>query len=97
MRLGKFTKVPADNKRYTIDYNEWLDTGETLSTVTFGVTPVTASPLTAGNLSLIDANKGAQFYVAAGLDGENYTVTVTITTSVSQTKQDTILFVVRAP
>ena len=30
MRLGSFVKSPVERKRYTIDYSDWLDTGETV-------------------------------------------------------------------
>lgn len=96
MRLGKFTKTPAERKRYQADYTNWLDTGETLSTVTYVVSPTTTSPLVVDASAIAGDGLSVAFFVNAGLDETDYTVTLTATTSGGQIKQDTLLFVVRA-
>ena len=98
-RLGKFTQAPVERKDYSIDYSQWLSQGETLSTATFAVvaegfvTPA-VSPL------VVDAYQvnptAISFWVKNGDDGETYKVTVTIVTNLGQTKEDLVVFVVRA-
>ena len=44
MNLGKYYKAPDERKRYSIDYSDWLDTAERLSSVTFQVTPIDRIP-----------------------------------------------------
>jgi hypothetical protein len=97
--LGKFVKAPAERKRYTIDYSEWLDTGETILTVAFDVEQTTdgtpVDPLEIDAYEIGDPATDVVFFAALGDALQNYTVTVTITTSGGQTKEDTLLFLVR--
>jgi hypothetical protein len=76
-----------------IDYSEWLDTGETLLTADFTVDPLGA--LTVDGVGVVGSN--VVFFVNGGDDQVTYKVLVTITTSAGQTKEDSILFVVRNP
>lgn len=93
MLLGTKTKTPNDVKRYTIDYSDWLDTGETISTVVFtpdsGMT-ITGDAVAGDGLSVV-------FFANGGDEGSTYNVDVTVTTSVGQTKDDHVEFVVVAP
>lgn len=96
MKLGSFTKTPVERKRYSLDYTDWLDTGETLSTSTFTVSPSTgATPLVVDANSFDATSKQLLFFVNYGVDGVTYTVDVLVTTSGGQTKEDQVLFVVR--
>lgn len=96
MRLGKFSKAPAERKRYSADYSDWLDTGETVSNVTFSVTPTTASPLAVDGSAIAGDGLTVSFFVSGGIDETDYTIIVTATTSSGQIKEDTLLFAVRA-
>jgi hypothetical protein len=96
MKLGNFIKSPVERKRYEIDYSDWLDTGETLSTVTFAVTPVETSGLTINGNSIPSPSTSVYFYANAGVAGSNYVVDVQATTSGGQIKEDTVLFSVRS-
>lgn len=95
MRLGSFVKTPIERKRYAIDYSEWLDTGETLSTVVYTIPTATTPPLVVDATSISSGNKIAVFFINGGLNGRQYTVEVVATTSGGQIKEDTILFTVR--
>jgi hypothetical protein len=95
MKVGKFTKTPAERKRYTLDYSNWLDTGETVTGSAFAITPTTASPFFIDGQGIVGGTQ-LLFYVNGGLDQSDYLVTVSITTSGGQTKQDTLTFNVRA-
>jgi hypothetical protein len=95
MKLGRFTKQPAERKRYSIDYTDWLDTGETITLASFTVTPASAGALVIDAFSIPAAAKSVVFFANFGVSGTTYTVTVTITTSGGQIKEDEILFAVR--
>lgn len=99
-RLSKYIQTPDEEKQYAIEYSDWLADSETLSSVTFTVTPTTspafsvpASSITTGDTGV---NSLLKFFVSGGVDGNTYTVLVTVTTSIGQIKQDTVLFQVRA-
>lgn len=94
MRLGKFTKAPAEKKRYTADYKNWLDTGELLSGVVYAVTPT--GGVTVPSSSIVGDGLIAAFFVDGGADGIDYTVKLTATTSGGQIKEDTVIFAVKA-
>lgn len=93
MILNKFRKVPADRKRYVVDYADWLNNLETVTSVTLeGNVPtdnfyVDAYTVDTGGLQVI-------FYVSGGVSGSTYNVTITATTSLAQVKQDIVTFVV---
>lgn len=95
MRLGSFTKTPAERKRYAVDYSDWLDTGETLAAYTVEVSPATASPLVVNPNALGPTSTVFVFFVSGGLDRTQYTVDIRMTTSGGQIKEDTILYTVR--
>lgn len=93
MRIGKFRKSPGDRKRYEVNYEDWLNSGETLTGVTMeGNVPEDEFYVDG---YLIDENqKEVIFYVSGGDQGETYTVGISVTTSFGQIKEDTIEFVV---
>jgi hypothetical protein len=95
MRLAKFIKRPGERKRYAIVYTEWLDTGETVAGVTFGVTPTNLGGLIVDASSISESGTEVIFFVNFGDEGTTYTVDVQITTSGGQIKQDQILFTIR--
>ena len=96
MKLGIFTKTPAERKRYLLDYTDWLDTGEIISTRIFSVTPTSgATPLTIDASSIDPSGKKVIFFANNGVDGTTYLVDVLITTSGGQTKEDRVNFLVK--
>lgn len=95
--LGKYFKGPAERKRYSIDYSDWLDDGEIVSTVTFEVTPVDAGPVVIDGNSIQPGSKSVVFYASAGLNGTTYRAAVTMVTSNFQTRVDTVQFTIRSP
>ena len=96
MPLGKFTKTPVEAKRYAIEYDEWLDTGEYISSVTFQTISQNTGTLVIAPDAVGQNAKELVFFVAGGEAGQNYQVAVTMTTTGNQVKQDTIVFSVRA-
>jgi hypothetical protein len=94
MRLGNFNKTPAERKRYAIDYSDWLDTGETLSSYTLTVSP--SGGLTVDTASLTTGSTVLVFFASGGSSGSQYTLDVKANTSGGQIKEDTVLFNVRS-
>jgi hypothetical protein len=92
--LAKYVKAPVETKQYSIDYSVWLNTGETISSVSYLIIP-TGTLAVAGSLIAAD-NKSISFFVSGGDDGVTYELLVIVTTSSGQTKEDAVLFVVRA-
>ena len=97
MNLGKYFKAPDERKRYSIDYTDWLDTGELLSGVTFGVTPVDADPVVIDGIAIETGSRSVVFYASGGIDGKSYKAIATMTTSGGQIKEDTVQYTVKAP
>ena len=97
--IAKYRKEPTDSKRYQIDYTNWLDTGEQVSSVVFAVSPVTSSPLVISSIQNLPTGLGVQYYASGGLNGTDYTVTATLTTNAvpPQVRSDEIIFSVRTP
>ena len=93
MRLGKFKLDSADRKRYVINYQDWLNQNETVIDADFtGSVPGDNFYVDGW---LIDPN-GYEviFFVSGGMNNVPYDVTVTITTTLAQIKQDFVTFVV---
>lgn len=95
-RLGKVTKYTHERKRYTVAYDEWVDTGETVALVEFSVTGDDANPVAVDAHAISEDGLTVAFFVSGGDDGETYEVLITATTSGGQTKEDTVLFAVVA-
>ena len=96
MKLANFIKSPSERKRYTIDYSDWLDTSETISSITFTVTPTGTGALQIDAYSIANPATSVVFFANYGVAGVNYIVDVKITTSGGQIKEDTIQFTVRS-
>lgn len=96
MSLGRFSKTPAERKRYSIDYSNWLDTDETVASYAFAVTPATTPEFVVDAASLSGSGTTLIFFVSGGVAAEQYTVDVQATTSGGQVKEDIILYSVKA-
>jgi hypothetical protein len=105
--LEKFYKQPADRQDYDIDYNDYLvSMGDTFASHTVvcdsGITFVT-STLSSGNVrvweqgiqSLKPSIGFVKVWVQGGTAGENYKVTITLTTTAGRIKQAEIVIKVR--
>jgi hypothetical protein len=97
MILGKYFKVPIDNKRYTVDYSDWLDLGETVASITYSVLPQDSSPVFINQNVLNTPLTGGILYAGGGVPGTTYIAYVTMITSGGQTREDTIQYTVKAP
>lgn len=95
MPLGKFIKSPDEIKRYSIDYSNWLDTGEYLASATVTRTPATG--IMTINVDTIGASDiDLSFFVSGGTAGVSYKLLVRAVTTNGQAKEDTVTVEVRA-
>lgn len=94
--LAKFEQSPNERLRYSIDYENWLDTTEVISTMDFVITPTSAPPFVVDGYVIVD-DKKVVFYTSGGVDNTDYKVEVFANTSDSQTREDIITYRVRDP
>lgn len=92
-RIGKFRKAEADRKRYVVDYEDWMNEDELVTTV------AASGDVPADNFYvdgyIVDTDgKEVIFYVSGGVEGSSYDVTITINTTLQQIKEDFVTFVV---
>lgn len=93
MRLAKFAKSPGDRKRYTLDYSQWLDEGELLSTASSVVSD--PAGVYVDGLAINPADQQTiVMYVSEGDRGRSYDVAITIVTTGNQVREDYVTFVV---
>ncbi len=84
--LGVIPKGTADSLIYTIDWSQWLNTGDSLAT-SLMVVPTGLTLVSQANTTTTSTAK-----ISGGTIGTAYTVTCTITTTVSaETKADTFV------
>lgn len=79
--LGVKRKQPGDTLDYDIDFGDWLVEGDSLVAAT-----ATASPdgLVIGDVERLPPL--VKVWLSGGVDGESYTVTVTVTTADGRVK-----------
>lgn len=101
MRLGRFTKLgrvvqqPSERIRRLYIATKWLETGEIITDVDVDISPTTDTPFVVDDIVIDPEGQKFAYYASGGEDGEDYTATFTITTSVGQTREDEILFGVK--
>lgn len=82
--LGTLRKRPDDTLDYDVSFEKWLSPGDVLTDAT---ATADAASLTVLRTSLSGAV--AKVWLAAGLAGNSYTITVTATTSQGRIKEVT--------
>lgn len=93
MRIAKFRKSPGDRKRYEVNYEDWLNEGEEIVSVTMeGNVELDAFLVNAYVVS--SGGKEVVFYISGGVSGMTYMVMIRVETSLQQVKEDLIEFVV---
>jgi len=97
MKLGTFKQTPQEKKRYTISYTDWLDDGEVVASVTYGIDNTTVPPLLVESSTVDVDGLGITFFVSGGLDAEQYQLNVLMQTDTGQRKEDFIKYVVEDP
>lgn len=88
---GRFVQQPNETRRYLHKANKWLEVGERILTVTAEIDNVTDPPLVVNQIIIGPDSDRFAYYVSGGVDGEEYTITFTLTTSAGQTREMEIL------
>jgi hypothetical protein len=93
----RYVKAEGERKRYQLDYTNWLDTGELVTSVVFTISNQTGTkPLVIDGIQVLPSGLGAQYYVSGGLNTTQYQVTATLTTTTGpQVREDTLIFTIR--
>jgi len=87
MRLGRYSQSPDEVIKYSIDYTDWLGTGEVVSSVAYTVTPTTSPALQVTNDSVAGDGLTATFFLSGGITGRTYTVSAIADTDGGQSKE----------
>lgn len=93
--VGRFVQQPGEEIRRLIRYTDWLEEGETIQTVAASIDNATTPPLVVDTLLIDPDGDRIAFNASGGVDGEEYTVTFTITTSAGQTREDEVQIYVK--
>lgn len=92
MNLGRYRQRPGDIRRRQINYGDFLETGEIVSSVVPTVLPATDTPLVVSGIIIDAGGKKFAYVVSGGEDGVSYDVSLRVTTSAGQRTNDTIGF-----
>ncbi len=99
MLLAKKAISPGETKRYTVDYSDWLDDGETIASkvITVAFEDGYSGDASIGSSSFTSTQ--VIFFVLGGTTavGQIFDVEISATTSVGQVKLDHIQFTTFEP
>jgi len=84
--LGKFKQAFNEQLTYSVDFSDWLVTGETITGIAYSVFPVT-TPAFVVSGEVLNGNV-ATFLLSGGLQNTKYQVYLTTTTSNGRIKSD---------
>jgi hypothetical protein len=89
--VKNFTKSAIEKRRFTVDYSCWLVEGESLTNYTVIVQPSTPeAPLSASGAYTDTDNKILSLFIAGGLTGQTYRISLIADTTLDQRKRDDI-------
>ena len=98
MYIARFEKTPNEEKRYNVDYINWLGPAETISSVVFTVvTNSIVIPFSVDAYQISVDGKSISFFVVGGELNTQYDLDISITTSDGQIKESLVLFIVQGP
>lgn len=95
MALARFLQTSAERKRYVVDYSDWLDSGETITTFSVTISPSTTPAFAVDSTAVAGSGTQIVFFASGGIDGGSYDVELLATTTLTERKQDCIQFTVR--
>jgi hypothetical protein len=90
--LASKSHTEGDTRRWTVSYDDWLDNAaeiEQIDVQSSSVTCTISDPQVLGREII--------FFLNGGMQGETFTVTLTMTDSFGNIKHDTLKFTVVAP
>ncbi len=96
--LDKFLKQPDENKKYQIDYSEWLAVGQTITSVAPTIALINAEAGDVGEPTLVIDNTNIiggtlyEYFASVGTDAKRYKVTFLATASNAEIQESEIEF-----
>lgn len=91
MIIGMVQKQSAEYLDYDVDFTEWMPNGDIITSAEVTVSP--AGELTSNNIMIL--NPIVKFWLADGVNGSTYKLTVKITTDGGRIKEDELKIRVR--
>ena len=92
MILDRVEQQVTEAKIYTIDYSQWLASGEEITDVTTTVDPVGTTPDLVANAVVATSKIAIELTVSGGEALISYTVSMNVTTDKGQIKTDCLVF-----
>lgn len=81
--MNLFSKQPADQLDYDLDFSDWLAGSDTIT----GVVATSSAPDDLVVISASVTNQTAKVWLGGGTNGQTYKVTATITTAEGRIKE----------
>ena len=94
MSQPTYKHTVGNTRRFVVDYRDWMNRGTTMTAFT---AVVSAGAVATVSGAAIQGDDTGVFFVAGGLLDEEFTVTLTLTTSYGEIKIDEVPFVVVSP
>ena len=91
MIIGMAQKQPDEYLDYNVDFTDWMPDGDIITSAEVTVSP--AGELTSNNIMIL--NPIVKFWLADGVNGSTYKLTVKITTDGGRIKEDELKIRVR--
>lgn len=81
--IGRFTKTPDEKLDYTVHFDRWLETGDTIASAE---AEATADTVTIDSVDVSETS--VKVWISAGADGDEAKITVTATSNDGRIKQE---------
>ena len=100
MIVDTFRQQPNESRQRVLDFSRWLKDGETLvSVISFceqisGDADDTVLPFTITG-AVVASGTQVTYFAAGGADTNNYKATLSVVTSIPQTREDEVIFKIR--
>lgn len=91
---GRFKQSPTERKRYVLDLDLELDTGEIIDDIAVAVTTITGSliPVVCDDVVVAPEGRQATFYISLGEDAASYLVQFLSTTSLEKILESVVQY-----
>lgn len=90
MLLGRYKQQTGERRKRGIDFDRFLEDGETITDVDTSVTPVTDTPLVVSDVTIDSDGRDFVYFVSGGEDNTEYTIEFSCTTSGGQTVENEV-------
>lgn len=90
--LGRYKQQPGEKRKRALDYAEFLEATETISTVNVAITPVTATLFAVTSILIATDLKSFAYFIEGGETNNTYMAKFTVTTNIGQVIEDEVEF-----